>query len=98
MRVGGTVSYLLSDHLGSTSLTTNVNGEVVSELRYKPWGEVRYLTPEQGLFIHARLIPETGGEHGMRDLGLLQSAVARPQAIFDGKELYPDVYSKASAL
>jgi death-on-curing protein len=50
---------------------------------------MRYLTPEQVLFIHARLIAEMGGEHGVRDLGLLQSAVARPQAIFDGKELYP---------
>ena len=34
----------------------------------------------------------------MRDLGLLQSAVARPKAIFDGDELYPDVFSKAAAL
>ena len=57
-----------------------------------------YLTPEQVLFIHARLIAETGGEHGIRDLGLLQSAVARPQAVFDGDVLYSDVYSKAAAL
>ena len=59
---------------------------------------MRYLTPEQVLFIHARLIAETGGESGIRDLGLLQSAVARPQATFDGKELYSDIYHKASAL
>jgi death-on-curing protein len=59
---------------------------------------MRYLTPEQVLFIHARLISEIGGEHGVRDLGLLQSAVACPQAIFDGKELYPDLYLKAAAL
>jgi RHS repeat-associated protein len=32
----------LGDHLGSTSLTTNATGTVVSELRYKAWGEVRY--------------------------------------------------------
>lgn len=57
-----------------------------------------YLTPEQVLFIHARLIAETGGSHGVRDSGLLQSAVARPQATFDGQELYPDVFSKAAAL
>ena len=46
-----------SNHLGSTSLTTDANGNVVSELRYceaslwdKPWGEVRYAggtTPTQ---------------------------------------------------
>ena len=59
---------------------------------------MHYLTPEQVLFIHARLIAETGGEHGVRDLGLLQSAVSRPQAIFDGNELYPDTYHKAAAL
>ena len=59
---------------------------------------MRYLTPEQVLFIHARLITETGGEHGVRDLGLLSSAVARPQAVFDGDELYPNLYHKAAAL
>lgn len=59
---------------------------------------MRYLTPEQVLFIHARLIAETGGEHGVRDLGLLQSAMSRPQAVFDGKELYQDIYRKAAAL
>jgi len=36
------VEYLLGDHLGSTSITTDVNGAKVSEMRYKPWGEVRY--------------------------------------------------------
>ena len=36
-----TVEYLLADHLGSTSLTTDVNGAKVLELRYKAWGEVR---------------------------------------------------------
>jgi RHS repeat-associated protein len=42
MRAGSTLSYLLTDHLGSTSLTTNASGGVVSELRYKAWGETRY--------------------------------------------------------
>jgi RHS repeat-associated protein len=37
-----TVEYLLSDHLGSTSLVTDSAGALVSEARYKPWGEVRY--------------------------------------------------------
>ncbi|MFZ5883972.1 MAG: RHS repeat domain-containing protein [Chloroflexota bacterium] len=37
-----TVEYLLADHLGSTSLTTDADGVKVSEMRYKPWGEVRY--------------------------------------------------------
>ena len=59
---------------------------------------MRYLTPEQVLFIHARLVAETGGEPGVRDLGLLSSAVSRPQAVFDGNELYPDIFHKAAAL
>jgi len=59
---------------------------------------MKYLTAEQVLFIHARLIEETGGEHGVLNLGLLQSAVARPQASFDGRDLYPGLFSKAAAL
>ena len=57
-----------------------------------------YLSAQQVLFIHARLIAETGGEHGIINLGLLQSAVAHPQAIFDGQDLYPNLFSKAAAL
>ena len=59
---------------------------------------MKYLTSEQVLFIHARLIAETGGSHGVRDLARLESAVARPQAMFGGNELYPDVFLKAAAL
>lgn len=59
---------------------------------------MNYLTPEQILFIHSRLVAETGGSHGVRDLGLLESAVARPQTTFEGRELYPDLFTKAAAL
>jgi death-on-curing protein len=59
---------------------------------------MNYLTAEQVLFIHARLLAETGGEHGILNLGLLQSAVARPRATFDKQDLYPDLFSKAAAL
>jgi death-on-curing protein len=59
---------------------------------------MKTLSPEQVLFIHARLVTETGGIHGIRDLGLLESAVARPQATFDGLELYPSLFLKAAAL
>jgi death-on-curing protein len=57
-----------------------------------------YLTAEQVLFIHARLIAQTGGSHGVRDLGLLLSAVARAMATFDGQDIYPDLFTKAAAL
>lgn len=59
---------------------------------------MNYLTPEQVLFIHSRLVTETGGSHGLRDLALLESAVARPRATFDSNELYPDLFTKAAAL
>ena len=59
---------------------------------------MNYLSVAQVLFIHARLIAETGGSPGLRDLGLLSLAVARPQATFDGQDLYPDLFSKTAAL
>jgi len=57
-----------------------------------------FLTVEQILFLHARLIEETGGNHGVRDLGLLLSAIGRPRAGFEGQDFYPDPFSKAAAL
>jgi len=57
-----------------------------------------YLSLKQLLFIHRRLIEETGGSFGLRDKGLLEAALARPKATFDGVDLYPDVFSKAAAL
>ena len=55
-------------------------------------------TPAQLLFLHHRLIVTTGGSHGVRDLAALQAAAARPQATFDGSELYPELFAKAAAL
>lgn len=57
-----------------------------------------YLTAEQILFIHYRLVSETGGEHGLRDLKLLESAVAQPRQTLGNEELYPDIFDKAVAL
>jgi RHS repeat-associated protein len=42
MRTGGTLYFMIGDHLGSTSLMTYENGNVLSETRYKAWGEERY--------------------------------------------------------
>lgn len=57
-----------------------------------------HLTVEQVLFLHARLIEEIGGRHGVRDIGLLESAVARPEATVESDDLYADTFSKAAAL
>jgi len=42
MREDGTLYFLLSDHLGSTSLTLDSSGNRVAEMRFTPWGESRY--------------------------------------------------------
>ena len=38
------LTYLLADHLGSNSLIVDASGSLLSESRYKPWGEIRYST------------------------------------------------------
>lgn len=58
----------------------------------------QYLIPEQVIFLHSRLIAETGGGHGVRDLGMLLSALGRPQATFEEKDLYAVIFLKAAAL
>jgi len=42
MRKDGTLTYLLADHLGSSSISTDASGNRTSELRYKAWGETRF--------------------------------------------------------
>jgi death-on-curing protein len=59
---------------------------------------MNFLSAEQILFIHARLVEETGGSHGVRDLHMLMSAIGRPMASFDNQDLYPDLFSKVAAL
>ena len=59
---------------------------------------MEYLTVSEVLLLHARLIQRTGGSGGVRDIALLESAVARPMAAFDGDDLYGDVWGKAAAL
>ncbi|MBI4313182.1 MAG: type II toxin-antitoxin system death-on-curing family toxin [Candidatus Omnitrophica bacterium] len=53
---------------------------------------------QQVLWIYRRVIEEAGGDAGLRDEGLLRSALARPQATFDGQDLYPGIFEKAAAL
>jgi len=60
--------------------------------------KIAYLTLDVVLAIHDDMIERYGGGHGIRDLGLIQSALARPQASFGGEDLYPAVLDKAAAL
>jgi death on curing protein len=56
-----------------------------------------FLTVEQVLLIHARQLAEHGGQEGIRDRGLLESAVAMPLASFGGEYLHDDVFAMAAA-
>ena len=59
---------------------------------------IQHLSLDEVLAIHERLVEQFGGPTGVRDLGLLESALARPQATLGGRDLYPDLWTKAAAL
>lgn len=59
---------------------------------------MRYLTAEEILILHAFVVDETGGSHGVRDVHLLQSIVHKPQSQFGGKDLYAGIFKKAAVL
>jgi death-on-curing protein len=59
---------------------------------------MRYLTVGEVLGIYNRVINQSGGGVGIRDLGALESAVAQPRMTFNGEELYRTIVEKASAL
>lgn len=56
------------------------------------------LSTQKILQLHHFLIQETGGLDGLRDEGLLDSAVQGPFATFDRQELYPSLEQKAAKL
>lgn len=53
---------------------------------------------EKVLLLHRLLIEATGGADGVRDIGLLDSALESAYATFDGKELFPSKEEKAARL
>ncbi len=56
------------------------------------------LTKEQILMLHSELIKMTGGSDGIRDIGLLESALETPFQSCGGEELYPSIQAKAARL
>lgn len=56
-----------------------------------------FLSLEDVLEIHRDQIMRYGGSHGVRDVGLLQSAVCMPMAQFEGAFLHEDVFQMAGA-
>ncbi len=59
---------------------------------------IHLVTLEQILLLHQRVIEETGGTIGMRDQGILESALAQPLMSYAGQELYPTLIEKVAAL
>lgn len=59
---------------------------------------MRYLTLGEVLELHRRIIQQTGGATGVRNLGGLESAIAQPRITFGGTDLYPTLEAKAAAL
>jgi RHS repeat-associated protein len=66
LRKDGVLNFILGDHLGSTSLTTDADGVVISELLYTAWGEVRH---ESG--VTATNHTYTGQYSNVSDFGLM---------------------------
>lgn len=58
----------------------------------------KYLSLAEVLRIHSNMIRHYGGSHGVRDLGLVKSAIARPRAGFGDFEAYPDLFDKAAII
>ena len=56
-----------------------------------------FLTLDQVLRAHSSLIEAYGGIDGLRDAGLLQSAVAMPMAAYGGEFLHADIFEMAAA-
>lgn len=56
------------------------------------------LSKEHVILLHKRLLEATGGSEGIRDEGMLDSALANPFQSFENEELYPSVQAKAAQL
>jgi death-on-curing family protein len=59
---------------------------------------MRYLTLGEVVELHWQLLQQSGGGSGIRDLGLLESALAQPAASFGGADLHSTPVEKAAAL
>lgn len=59
---------------------------------------MRYLTLGEIVELHRRILQDSGGSGGIRDLGVLESSIAQPKATFGGIDFYPTLVDKAAAL
>ena len=59
---------------------------------------MKTLSKHQVLLLHSSLIQAFGGSDGVRDEGLLESALAAPFQTFGGEPVYPSIQGKAAQL
>lgn len=59
---------------------------------------MKTLSKRQILLLHEQLVAETGGSAGVRDEGLLESALSAPFQGFGGVDAYPSIQQKAARL
>lgn len=59
--------------------------------------DIRFVEIEEAQRIHSRQINRFGGDPGVRDQGLLESALAMPRAMFGGAFVHQDVIAMAGA-
>lgn len=55
-------------------------------------------TTENVVLLHQKLIEASGGSAGVRDIGMIESAVNRAKAAFAGVEAHPGIIAKAAAV
>jgi len=58
---------------------------------------IKYISMKVVLSFHKQLIVDYGGLEGLRDEGLLESALAQPESTMFGAELHQDIVEMAAA-
>lgn len=59
---------------------------------------MKTITIEEVVLFHRKIIDRTGGSHGIRDLGLVESALNKALLTFDGQDLYIEIENKISVI
>jgi death on curing protein len=58
--------------------------------------QIKYISEKDILVIHALILEATGGDDGVRDIGLIKSAVARPKMTVGGHDAFSTVFEKGA--
>ncbi len=57
---------------------------------------INYLTAQEVLTIHAKIIDAAGGSHGVRDVERIGSMIERPKQQYNNTDLYKTIFDKAA--